>query len=76
MRNSLSLKIYRELKNKIPYVNGYDPTLTNIVSKKNKIINKLNNINRFDIYIISIKHDEIKKLIKKLKNKKIFYLVN
>ena len=76
LRNSLSLKIYREIKKKFPYINGYDPTLTNIVAKKNKIINKLTNINRFDIYIISIKHDEIKKLIKKLKNKKIFYLVN
>ena len=60
LRNSLSLKIYRDVKKKFPYVNGYDPTLTNIVAKKNKIINKLNNINRFDVYIISIKHDEIK----------------
>lgn len=76
LRNSLSLKIYRDVKKKFPYVNGYDPTLTNIVAKKNKIINKLTNINRFDIYIISIKHDEIKKLIKKLKNNKIFYLVS
>lgn len=76
LRNSLSLKIYRELKNKIPYVSGYDPTLTNLVAKKNKIINKLNNVKRFDIYIISIKHDEIKRLIKKLKNKRIIYLVN
>ncbi len=76
LRNSLSLKIYREIKKKFPYINGYDPTLTNIVAKKNKIINKLTNINRFDIYIISIKHDEIKKLIKKLKNKRIIYLVN
>ena len=76
LRNSLSIKIYRELKNKIPYVSGYDPTLTNLVAKKNKIINKLNNVKRFDIYIISIKHDEIKRLIKKLKNKRIIYLVN
>ena len=76
LRNSLSLKIYRDVKKKFPYVNGYDPTLTNIVAKKNKIINKLTNINRFDVYIISIKHDEIKKLIKKLKNNKIFYLVS
>ena len=76
LRNSLSLKIYKEIKNKIPNVYGYDPTLNNTIAKKNKIINKLKNINLFDIYIILIKHNEIKQLIKKVKNKKIIYLIN
>ena len=76
LRNSLSLKIYKEIKNKIPNVYGYDPTLNNTIAKKNKIINKLKNINLFDIYIILIKHNEIKQLIKKVKNKKILYLIN
>ena len=44
--------------------------------KKNRILNKINNIDLFDIYVILIKHDEIKQLIKKLKNKKIIYLFN
>ncbi len=76
LRNSLSLKIYKEIKNKMPNVYGYDPTLNNTIAKKNKIINKLKNINLFDIYIILIKHNEIKQLIKKVKNKKILYLIN
>ena len=76
LRNSLSLKIYKEIKNKIPNVYGYDPTLNNTIAKKNKIINKLKNINLFDIYIILIKHNEIKQLIKRVKNKKILYLIN
>ena len=76
MRNSLSLKIYKEIKRKIPNVYGYDPTLNNIIAKKNKILNNLNNINMFDIYIIVIKHNKIKQLIKKLKNKKIIYLID
>tara|TARA_Y100000816_G_scaffold292631_1_gene289347 strand:- start:4906 stop:6099 length:1194 start_codon:yes stop_codon:yes gene_type:complete len=76
LRNSLSLKIYKKIKNSIPNVYGYDPTLNNIIAKKNKIINKPININKFNIYVISIEHNEIKKLIKKLKNKKILYLVD
>tara|TARA_B100000575_G_scaffold275521_1_gene260195 strand:- start:4554 stop:5747 length:1194 start_codon:yes stop_codon:yes gene_type:complete len=76
LRNSLSLKIYKDIKNKIPNVYGYDPTLNNIIAKKNRILNKINNIDLFDIYVILIKHDEIKQLIKKLKNKKIIYLFN
>ena len=54
----------------MPNVYGYDPTLNNQIAKKNKVINKLSNINLFDIYIILIKHDKIKQLIKKIKNKK------
>ena len=50
LRNSLSLKIYRDVKKKFPYVNGYDPTLTNIVAKtasrKNLIHNKLAPFNK------------------------------
>ena len=76
LRNSLSLKIYKEIKKKIPNVYGYDPTLNNIIAKKNKILNNLNNINMFDIYIIVIKHKKIRQLIKKLKNKKILYLID
>tara|TARA_B100001027_G_C16041669_1_gene230117 strand:- start:89 stop:556 length:468 start_codon:yes stop_codon:yes gene_type:complete len=76
LRNSLSLKIYKEIKNTIPNVYGFDPILNNIIAKKNKIINKPVNINKFDIYIISIEHNEIKKMIKKIKNKKILYLVD
>ena len=76
LRNSLSLKIFREIKKKMPNVYGYDPTLNNQIAKKNKVINKLSNINLFDIYIILIKHDKIKQLIKKIKNKKIIYLIN
>ena len=76
LRNSLSLKIYKEIKKKIPNVYGYDPTLNTIIAKKNKILNNLNNINMFDIYIIVIKHKKIRQLIKKLKNKKILYLID
>ncbi len=76
LRNSLSLKIFKEIKKKMPNVYGYDPTLNNQIAKKNKVINKLSNINLFDIYIILIKHDKIKQLIKKIKNKKIIYLIN
>ena len=76
LRNSLSLKIFKEIKKKMSNVYGYDPTLNNQIAKKNKVINKLSNINLFDIYIILIKHDKIKQLIKKIKNKKIIYLIN
>ena len=34
LRNSLSLKIYKEIKNKIPNIYGYDPTLNNSIAKK------------------------------------------
>ena len=38
LRNSLSLKIYKEIKNKIPNVYGYDPTLNNQIAKRIKLL--------------------------------------
>ena len=67
LRNSLSLKIFNNLKHK--NIKGYDPLLERDLSKKNRLVTSEKEFFNFDIYIILTKHSILQKQIKKLKNK-------
>jgi len=67
LRNSLSLKIYNNLKDK--NIKGYDPLIEITSAKKNGLVTKNKDFLNFDIYIILTKHSILQKKIKSLKNK-------
>ena len=67
LRNSLSLKIFKKLKNK--YIKGYDPLINKKSAKKNGFITGFKNFKSFNIFIILTNHAVLEKDIKKLKNK-------
>jgi len=67
LRNSLSLKIYNNLKDK--NIKGYDPLIEINSAKKNGLVTKNKDFLNYDIYIILTKHSILQKKIKSLKNK-------
>ncbi len=67
LRNSLSLKIFNNLKEK--NIKGYDPLLEFNTAKKNGLVTSKKDFLDFDIYIILTKHSILQKQIKSLKNK-------
>ena len=67
LRNSLSLKIFNNLKDK--YIKGYDPLIDFNSAKKNGLITSKKDFLNFDIYIILTKHSILQKQIKSLKDK-------
>jgi len=67
LRNSLSLKIYNNLKDK--NIKGYDPLIEITSAKKIGLVTKNKDFLNFDIYIILTKHSILQKKIKSLKNK-------
>jgi UDP-N-acetyl-D-glucosamine/UDP-N-acetyl-D-galactosamine dehydrogenase len=74
LRNSLAIKIFKKLKNKIPNIMGYDPTIENKLAKKLNIEVDYDKIKKADIFIFLVKHNKFKNIhtyIKK-KNKIIF----
>ena len=70
LRNSLAFNIFKKLKKKKSKIFGYDPMLSDSVSKKFGIINKKKNIQKFDIYIPITNHKKIISTLRKLVNKK------
>ena len=77
LRNSLSLKIFQSLKKNNKKMKGYDPTLNNRISKKNKLVISLKEFKSFDIYIVATSHSLISKNLKKLnKNKTIINILD
>tara|TARA_Y100001935_G_C17291512_1_gene503619 strand:- start:212 stop:1429 length:1218 start_codon:yes stop_codon:yes gene_type:complete len=72
LRNSLSLKIFKNLNKKNKLIKGFDPIINNNTAKKFGILNSSIEINNFDIFIVLTPHDILMKKINKLKNKQIF----
>ena len=76
LRNSLSLKIYNDLKKKYKKIKGYDPLIDSSYEKKYDLINSKKEFLKFDIYILLTNHTVIEKNIKSLpKNKTIINLL-
>ena len=77
LRNSLGLKIFQSLKKNNKKIRGYDPTLNNLISKKNNLVISLKEFKSFDIYILVTNHSIISKNLKKLnKNKTIINILD
>ena len=77
LRNSLSLKIFQSLKKNNKKIKGYDPTLNNLISKKNNLVISSKEFKSFDIYILAINHSIISRDFKKLnKNKTIINILD
>ena len=76
-RNSLALNIFNKLKKIKKNISGYDPMINDNLSNKLNLIKSKKEFSNFDIYIILIRHNIIKKKINKLsKNKLIFNILN
>lgn len=73
LRNSLALKIYKNLRKKNKKIKGFDPLINTQISKKNNLISSINQISKFDIFFILTNHTILGKILKKLKNKTIIY---
>lgn len=73
LRNSLALKIYKNLRRKNKNIKGFDPLINTKISKKNNLISSINQISKFDIFFILTNHTILRKILKKLKNKTIIY---
>ena len=77
LRNSLGLKIFQNLKKNNKKIKGYDPTLNNLISKKNNLIISSKEFKSFDIYILATNHSIISRNLKKLsKNKTIINILD
>ncbi len=70
LRNSLPLKIFKDLKSK--KIKGYDPLIEKNYARKIGLITNTSDFMSFDIYIILTRHYDLEKKIKNLKNKIIF----
>ena len=73
LRNSLSLKIFQNLRKKNKNIKGYDPLINKDIANKNKFISSINEVSKFDIFFVLTNHTILSNILKKLKNKKIFY---
>ncbi len=73
LRNSLALKIYKNLRRKNKNIKGFDPLINTKISKKNNLISSINQISKFDIFFVLTNHTILRKILKKLKNKTIIY---
>ncbi len=71
LRNSLAFSIFKKLKKNKPNIFGYDPLLSDHISKKFNIINRSKYFKNFDIYIPITNHKKIKESLQKLISKKI-----
>jgi UDP-N-acetyl-D-glucosamine/UDP-N-acetyl-D-galactosamine dehydrogenase len=77
LRNSLCLKIFQSLKKNNKKIKGYDPTLNNLISKKNNLVISSKEFKSFDIYILATNHSMISRDLKKLnKNKTIINILD
>ena len=71
LRNSLALKIFKDLKKKNKKIKSFDPILNHVILKKYNLGVSLKEFKNFDIYIIITNHSIISKNIKKLDKNKI-----
>ena len=71
LRNSLALKIFKDLKKKNKKIKSFDPILNHVILKKYNLGVSLKEFKNFDIYIIITNHSIVSKNIKKLDKNKI-----
>ena len=76
VRNSLALKIYKNLSKKNKNIKGFDPIVDKNTTKKYGFLNSSSKISKYDIFIILTPHNILMKKINKLKNKQIFQFFN
>ena len=63
LRNSLSLKIFKKLKNQKFY--GYDTLINEKKARKEGIITNYKKFSKFDVYIVLTEHSLLSEQIKK-----------
>jgi UDP-N-acetyl-D-galactosamine dehydrogenase len=73
LRNSLSLKIFNNINKKHKDIKGFDPLINIEISKKKKLVTSVNDLYKFDIFIVLTNHTKLSSILKKLRNKTIFY---
>jgi len=71
LRNSLSLKIFKNLKKSFN-ISGFDPTLSDVVAKKYQIYNRFNQIKNFNIFLKLTNHKKINYYLSNKKNIIVF----
>jgi UDP-N-acetyl-D-galactosamine dehydrogenase len=71
LRNSLSLKIFKNLKKNFN-ISGFDPTFSDAVAKKHKIYNKFSQIKNFNIFLKLTNHKKIDYYLSNKKNSIVF----
>jgi len=71
LRNSLSLKIFKNLKKSFN-ISGFDHTLSDAVAKKYQIYNKFNQIKNFNIFLKLTNHKKINYYLSNKKNIIVF----
>ena len=71
LRNSLPLKIFKQLNKNNSKIKGFDPLIDKEHAKKNKLIYDIKSFFNFDIYVVLTKHRVLLNLLKKLKKNKI-----
>lgn len=68
-RNSLAVNIYKKLKKKISYISAYDPIIEKSFIKKNHINNDFKKAIKSEIYILLVKHKNVRFLLNHARKK-------
>ena len=73
LRNSLALRIFKNINKKNKNIRGYDPLINIDIAKKNKLISSISELSNYDVLFVLTNHTIFTRTLKKLKNKTIFY---
>lgn len=76
IRNSMPLKILKNLRKSYKNLNGYDPLIDKNIAIKKGLITSYKEFLKYKIYIIITKHKKLVVKINKIKNKKIINIFN
>ncbi len=70
-RNSIALKIFKSLKNKYKATEALDPVINANLLKNYAVLKKIKNYSKYDLLVPLVRHQEIKKELKKLEKNKV-----
>ena len=76
IRNSIALKILKNLKRKYRNLKGYDPLINHQSSIENGLITSNKEFLKFKIYVVITKHKKLLVKLNKIKNKRIINIFN
>ena len=76
IRNSMPLKILKNLQRYYKNLNGYDPLIDQNIAIKKGLITSYKEFLKYKIYVIITKHKKLVVKINKIKNKKIINIFN